>query len=123
MCRRPLFYVVALSLGAVVCPIFLPLVVFLGYPVLLIGAAGLIVKSREGEIQRPSQPVCFLVMFLGLVMILHGIAICWDSSLGGSPSEEDKRFGNWVAYLGAGVAGISAGAAYFLDPSRSKRIR
>ena len=75
MYRRPLLCVISLFIGAVFCPIFLPLLVFFGYPALLISAAGLIVESREGEIERPAQPACILAMLLGIVMILHGLAI------------------------------------------------
>ena len=36
----------------------------------------------------------------------------------GPPSDEAKRFGNRLAYLGAGVASIAASAAYVLGQGR-----
>ena len=123
MYRHPLLCVISLFVGAVFCPIFLPLLVFLGYPALLISAAGLIVKSREGEIERPAQPACILAMLLGLVMILHGVAICYDTPLGGgSPNEQTKWLGNRLAYSGAAIALITACTAYAFERSHPKHI-
>lgn len=123
MYKRPLTYVVAFVLVAILCGIAMPLIVILGYPTLMISAAGLVVRSREGEIERPGQAACLLTMYLGLLMFFHGTLYVMDTPFSSPPSDEARRFGNGLAYLGAGVAGISAISAYALDPSRKGRIR
>jgi len=53
--------------------------------------------------------------YLGLILILHGIVICFDSALAGTPTIEQKRFGNRLAYVGGAVAGVAVVFAYAID--------
>jgi hypothetical protein len=54
--------------------------------------------------------------YLGLVVVLHGILIGFDTALAGEPpTPETKRFGRTGAFLGAALAAISVVAAYALE--------
>lgn len=119
MLQRPVVVLVALLLAMLACPIFLPLAPLLGYPALFVRGASLWFRWSVGTLKRPGQVGSVWAMFLGFVMILHGIVLCFDTSLAGAPpTAEAKRFGNRLAYLGAAVAGTAAVAAYALEPGR-----
>ncbi len=119
MFQRPFRHLAVFLVATILSQIFLPLAVFIGYPWLLIIGVALLLKSLKGEIKSPGQTAFLWAIYLGFVMILHGVTICSDSALAGAPpSEEQKRFGNGLAYLGAAIAGISAIAAYLLELAR-----
>jgi hypothetical protein len=101
-----------LLLATVLCPIFLPVALFLGYPALLVIGAVVVFQWFTGTLERAGQVGCVWLMYLGLIVILHGVVICADTALAGAPpTAEQKRFGNGLAYLGAALAGASAVAA------------
>lgn len=119
MLQRPFVYLGALLLATVLCPIFLPLAVLLGYPALLVIGTGFVFKWLNGGLKRPGQMASLWATYLGFVLILHGVVICFDTALAGAPpTAAEKRFGNNLAYLGAVVAGTSAVSSYLLDPGR-----
>jgi hypothetical protein len=100
-------------LATTVCLVFLPFAILIGYPWLIgIGFwyAGL---WYAGRVVRPAQVAAVWVAYLGLILILHGILLGFDTALAGAPpTAEEKRFGRMVAYLGGAIAGVSVVAAY-----------
>jgi len=95
----------------------LPLAIFVGYPALLLIGLESLLRWLNGELKGPGRRASLWAIYLGFVLILHGITICFDTPLaGGSPSDEQKRIGNGLAYLGAAMAGVSAVVSFVLDP-------
>lgn len=103
-------------LATVICPFFLPLAMLFGYPWLIVIG---VVQGRRwyaGHLQKPAQVTAVWVAYLGLILILHGIAICFDTPLKGAPpTEEEKRLGTGLSYLGGVVSTVSVVVAYVLD--------
>jgi hypothetical protein len=96
--------------------ILLPLAILLGYPWLFgigIWYAGM---WYAGRVAKPAQVAAVWVTYLGLIIILHGIVIGFDTALAGAPpSEEQKRFGRKLAYAGGVIAAVSVVAAYAIE--------
>ncbi len=119
MFQQPFKGLAIFLIATILCPICLPLAVLVGYPALLMVGVACLVRWRQGELKTPAQAVSLCAMYLGFVMILHGVVVCTDTPLAGSPpSAEEKRFGTGLAYLGAAIAGGSAIAAYWFSPPR-----
>jgi hypothetical protein len=94
----------------------LPLAVLIGYPWLLGIGVWYAGCWFAGRVPRPAQLATVWVAYLGLILVLHGILIGFDTALAGEPpSPEAKRFGRRLAYLGGGIAAVSAVAAYALE--------
>jgi hypothetical protein len=95
---------------------------FIGYPWLIVIAATSAARWNAGRLDRPGQVAAVWATYLGLILVLHGIVICFDTALAGaSPTAAEKRFGTWLAYLGGAVAGVGAATAYAIDLRRRSR--
>jgi hypothetical protein len=123
---RAVGLVVATAVGIFLLP-FWPLIVLLGYPVLLISAIVFplywFVGLRRGVSRRLCQLAAYWVLGLGIVLTVHGIIMSMDTALAGAPpTEQEKQFGRRVASTGGGLAVLAAFGAYALDAgwSRSK---
>jgi len=111
----------ALLLATVACPIFLPLAPLLGYPALLVIAVGSALSWYRGRLDRAGQVASIWALYLGLILVLHGIVLCADTALAGDPpTAAQKRFGTGLAYLGGSLAATAAVAAYALEPGRGE---
>jgi hypothetical protein len=116
MFRGPFLFLALLLLGCVVCPIFLPLAVLGGYPALLAIGTWSILRGIFGRLDRPAASAAIWMIYLGLIVTIHGILLCFDTALAGAPpTAEEKRFGTMLAYLGGSLAGASAVVAYVVD--------
>ncbi len=114
-------------------PILLPVVAIFGYPVfggLAVGIAlCIVVLIKLGEspwsvlMDRRLVPrMCLAILFLGFSMMIHGLLICMDSPLKGSPTtDEERRIGRRVCYGGAAVALVGALGAYTVDCVRKAK--
>jgi hypothetical protein len=117
--KGPFLFLALLLLGTVVCPIFLPLAVLLGYPVLVGIGLWYLGRSLLGRLETPAEVMAVWSAYLGLILTIQGILLCADTALAGAPpSAEQKRFGTGLAYLGGAVAVASVVAAYALDLRR-----
>ena len=86
MIQRPSFVVLGmLLLATVACPLSLPLAPLLGYPALVVIAVRLTLEWLEGRLERPAQAASTWGVYLGLVLILHGVLIGFDTALAGAP--------------------------------------
>jgi hypothetical protein len=96
--------------------ILLPLAILIGYPWLI--AIGVWHAGRwfAGRLERPAQTAAVWVAYLGLILILHGIVLCFDTALAGtSPTMEQKQFGTRLAYSGGAVTALAVIVAYSLE--------
>jgi hypothetical protein len=109
-------------LGFIATIIFLPLVLLVGYPVLLIIAVfflprWFLLEGRGLFSRRLAQLVCYWTICFGLVVMTQGILIAMDSALKGPPpTPEEKRQGRTIAYSGAGISALAAVGAYVFQP-------
>ena len=54
--------------------------------------------------------------YLGLIVLLHGILIGFDTALAGAPpTDAEKRFGRRVAYAGGAIAAFFVVIAYAIE--------
>ncbi len=75
--------------------------------------------SIDGRLERPAQVAAVWANYLGLILILHGIFICFDTPLAGAhPTIAQKRIGNRLAHLGGAIALVSVILAYAVDLRR-----
>jgi hypothetical protein len=117
--KGPFLFLALLLIGTVVCPLFLPLAILLGFPVLFFIGLWYAGRWLTGRLERPAEVVAVWAAYLGLILTIQGILLCADTALAGaSPSAEQKRFGTGLAYLGGAVAVASVVAAYALDLRR-----
>jgi hypothetical protein len=120
----PLVLVVLLLalLGFIATIIFLPFVLLVGYPVLLMIAVfflprWFLLEGRGLLSRRLAQLVCYWAICFGLIVMTQGILIAMDSALKGPPpTPEEKRQGRMIAYTGAGISGLAAVGAYVIQP-------
>lgn len=122
MFRGPFVLLALLFLVTLVMPLFLPIIVLFGYPMLAGIGLWLIARGLVGRLERPAEMAAVWMTYLGLILAVHGILIAADISLKGAPpSEEEKGFGYRLAYAGGTLAGLSVVAAYGLD-LRNRRV-
>lgn len=116
MFRGPFACMALLLLGSTVTLIFLPLAVILGYPTLLAIALYYFGRWVVGRLADPVGVAAIWAVYLGLVVCLHGILICFDTALAGAPpTPEEKRFGTNLAYVGGALAVAAVISAYALE--------
>jgi hypothetical protein len=114
--KGPFLFLAVLLAGTVVCQIFLPLAVLVGYPALVLIGLWYTTRWLAGRLERPSEIVAVWIAYLGLILTLQGILLCFDTALAGqSPTAEQKRFGTWLAYLGGAIAILAVILAYAID--------
>jgi hypothetical protein len=100
----------------------LPLVLLVGYPVLLIIALfsplrWFLIDGRGLLSRRLAELVCYWAICFGLVVMAHGLMIVMDSSLKGAPpTPEEKRLGLMIAFTGAAISSLAAVGAYGFQP-------
>jgi hypothetical protein len=119
MFRGP-FLPLACFLGATaVCTIFLPFALLFGYPWLIGIAIWYTGRWMLGRLEKPAEVAAIWTAYLGLILILHGAVISFDTALAGTPpTAAQKRFGNRLAYVGAAIALTSIIVAYTVDLRR-----
>ncbi|MEW4571134.1 hypothetical protein AB1L88_24960 [Tautonia sp. JC769] len=116
MLRWPFRILAGVLVLTTVCPILLPLALLIGYPSLVVIGLGYAVLGATGRLERPAEVAAVWAAYLGLFLTLQGIVICFDTALAGAPpTAGEKRFGTRLAYLGGGIAGVSALLAYGID--------
>ncbi|WP_165247267.1 hypothetical protein [Paludisphaera soli] len=94
MLRGPFGCLGAFLIGVTLTVVFLPLAFLVGYPALAALGLWYLARGVLGRLERPGEVASIWTAYLGLILILHGIVLGFDTPLAGAPpTPEEKRFG------------------------------